>query len=300
MPPDSTARSLRTLLAHSVDYAGLFPPAGLDMDQAVRNYAAYLTGRHHWMLGRFVLPASRLEELAAALGSLPNGVASAWPLSVLPGADPPADIERALEFSIASGNGTVSVGVAELKAHSPGEIEQIAAELPPGPRYFFEVPLGTDLVPFAASAALAGVGLKARTGGITADAFPPARQVAGFLRAAVECDVPFKFTAGLHHPIRGEYRLTYEQGAPCGTMFGFLNAFLAAALAVAGADEEELVPALTEAHVGALAFESDSVTWRGHTMDGGVLARTRELLAGFGSCSFTEPVDELTAAGLLQ
>ena len=49
-----------------VDYAGLFPPAALAMAEAARRYAAYLGSPEAWMLGRFVVPVERLDELADA------------------------------------------------------------------------------------------------------------------------------------------------------------------------------------------------------------------------------------------
>jgi hypothetical protein len=55
-------KSIRILLAHAIDYAGLFPPAGLAMDAAVRNYEAYREGRDSWALGRFVVPLMRAEK----------------------------------------------------------------------------------------------------------------------------------------------------------------------------------------------------------------------------------------------
>jgi hypothetical protein len=67
-----TSRSLRTLLADLIDYAGLFPPAALTMQDAVRNYARYRDGEHAWMLGRFVVPRERAKE-----------VPSEFPLGVL-------------------------------------------------------------------------------------------------------------------------------------------------------------------------------------------------------------------------
>jgi len=57
------ARSLQTLLAGLIDYAGLFPPASLSMEQALANYARYREGEHAWMLGRFVVPAARASEV---------------------------------------------------------------------------------------------------------------------------------------------------------------------------------------------------------------------------------------------
>ena len=59
-------QSLDILLAQIVDYAGLFPPADLPMDQAVANYAAYRQDPGAWMLGRFVVPVARLDEFAQA------------------------------------------------------------------------------------------------------------------------------------------------------------------------------------------------------------------------------------------
>src|SRR5437588_7164766 len=55
--------SVRALLANVIDYAGLFPPARLSMDEAIRNYARYRQEPESWMLGRFICPATRLTEL---------------------------------------------------------------------------------------------------------------------------------------------------------------------------------------------------------------------------------------------
>lgn len=66
------SETLRVLMNGLIDYAGLFPPAALDMATAVRNYAAYRAGEYAWMLGRFVLPAARKVEVDAS-----------WPLAVL-------------------------------------------------------------------------------------------------------------------------------------------------------------------------------------------------------------------------
>ena len=56
------AESLRALLEEVIDYAGLFPPSQLSMQEAVVNYAAYRSGELGWMLGRFVVPTARLDE----------------------------------------------------------------------------------------------------------------------------------------------------------------------------------------------------------------------------------------------
>jgi hypothetical protein len=65
--------SLRALLAGIVDYAGLFPPAKLPLDQALSHYVRYRQSGDAWMLGRFVVPAARLGELAALEAILDTG-----------------------------------------------------------------------------------------------------------------------------------------------------------------------------------------------------------------------------------
>jgi len=55
--------SLRVLLSDVIDYAGLFPPARLPLDTALRNYARYRQEPQAWMLARFICPAGRLGEL---------------------------------------------------------------------------------------------------------------------------------------------------------------------------------------------------------------------------------------------
>jgi hypothetical protein len=62
--------SLHALLAGTLDYAGLFPPASLSMPDAAANYARYRSGEHAWLLGRFVVPARRIGELGGVPWSM--------------------------------------------------------------------------------------------------------------------------------------------------------------------------------------------------------------------------------------
>jgi len=55
--------SLRALLAHMIDYAGLYPPAALTLAEVLDNYATYLASPESWMLNRLVLPAAKLPEV---------------------------------------------------------------------------------------------------------------------------------------------------------------------------------------------------------------------------------------------
>lgn len=304
MPP----ATLRELLCEIVDYAGLFPPAQLTMADAVGNYAEYLKGPHAWMLGRFVVPAARLDEFdRAAARLLPRGAGSQpWRLSALVGEEVRGDAERMLEFngSHAAGSaaGHAVIDVAELKVGDPADVARTRAELPRPFMAYCEFPLALEPEPFVATAAQQEdrVGLKARTGGVTPDAFPPAEQLIRFIEACVTARVPFKVTAGLHHPVRGEYPLTYEPDSPCGTMFGYLNVFIAAAVLVAGGSAAEAAEVLGEDSLAMIQFGDDEASWGTHTLSLDVLRATRRLAGAFGSCSFREPVDELIGAGVLE
>ena len=107
------------------------------------------------------------------------------------------------------------------------------------------VVLSHVLDPAALMASLASHGLSAklRAGGITADRFPTTREAARFLVRARDAGVVVKATAGLHHAIRGEYRLTYVAESDAGTMHGFVNLVLAATLLMTGKIDEELADA---------------------------------------------------------
>jgi hypothetical protein len=135
---------------------------------------------------------------------------------------------------------------------------------------------------------------KLRTGGVKPEAIPAVGDVAAFILACAGRRLPFKATAGLHHPLRGDYRLTYAPDSAQARMFGFLNVFLAAAYARNGLDESELIPLLEETSRLAFQVTDDSISWRGNRLDLAAIRRAREqVVISFGSCSFTEPVSEL-------
>jgi hypothetical protein len=241
------SESLRALLHHLIDYAGLFPPAALTMQDAVRNYARTREGEHAWALGKFIVPQARANE-----------VPSEFPLSVL--------------------------GVDEVKA----TIEEELAQLAPGSY--------VEIADLALLDAIKSRGLRAkiRTGGITAEAFPAIDDVAAFLRACKEKGIAFKATAGLHHPLRCVKALTYEPNAPTGTMHGFLNVFMAAALL----DYAEEV--LAETDPWSFTFDDEGASWRGHSVSTAeLMTLRRDFAISFGSCSFEEPIGDLRELGWL-
>ncbi|HXA50274.1 MAG TPA: hypothetical protein VNV86_08230 [Candidatus Acidoferrum sp.] len=212
------SEALRELLRGLIDYAGLFPPASLDVPDAVRNYRAYRSGPHAWMLGRFVVPAARVAEIPAD-----------FPLNVI---------------------------APDKKSERAGDVEYI------------EIPVTADPAGMSARA-------KIRTGGLTAEAYPSAEDLAGFLHRAAGARVAFKATAGLHHPL------------PLPPMHGFVNVFLAACQVWHGATEADALATLR-----ATSIDIDLTPEQVRD------ARTNFAIS-FGSCSFEEPVDDLRRLGWL-
>jgi hypothetical protein len=149
-------------------------------------------------------------------------------------------------------------------------------------------------------AEIRGTFAKVRTGGLTPNAIPSTQQLGQFLTEAASLRIPFKATAGLHHPIRAERALTYALDSPRATMHGFLNVFAAAVLAWQGLDLVHIVQLLDELDPDTFQFEDDVLVWNDCRVTTVQIAEARrEFAHNFGSCSFEEPVTELRALGLL-
>jgi hypothetical protein len=296
----SGSRALGTLLAGLVDYAGLFPPAALGMPEAVASYGRYAAGDHRTMLGRFVLPATRLDEFAVQVRLLPRATAPRtdriWRVAVLGGASDADAIVRAnARFA-----GAVVVDVIEATGETPGSIAALAPLAHRGFTVYVEIAVREDPTALIAAIKAHGLRAKIRTGGVTPEAFPAPSEVLRFLASCTYAGVPFKATAGLHHPLRGEYALTYAPDAARVSMYGFLNIFLAAALLRSGAAPEVVARLLEEREASAITVSDDAIAWRAQEVPLAALVEMREhLAASFGSCSFEEPVQDLTSLGLL-
>ncbi|CAN5742226.1 hypothetical protein BH11GEM1_BH11GEM1_17980 [soil metagenome] len=288
-----TSAPLRALLAGSIDYAGLFPPAALPLAAVCANYCSDSTSAESWALGRLVVPANRLREVVELLP--PNS--APWRVAALIGDDLAGDVVSIREVNA---TGTLAIETAESRAPSINAIVAAARALDGVCALYAEIPVVDDPAPLVDAIAAAGARAKIRTGGVTPDAFPAPGQVARFIRCCSARSVAFKATAGLHHPMRGEYRLTYDTNAPCSTMFGFLNVIVAAALARIEDTDASLVALLEERDPTTLQFDPDGIRWREHFLPTHLVAETRNASAiSFGSCSFREPIDDLHQLGLL-
>ena len=288
--------AIRALMSGMIDYAGLFPPAALDMRAAVRNYADYISGDDSWALGGLVVPAARLAEFSDVFNDVCCGEREkTWLLSVLGSDDPADNVTRISGFT----QGATLIDAVEMKAATPQEAENLISRLPDGLIAYIEFPPAKvdEMLPLLARS---GVRAKVRMGGLTPGAIPDSAAVAQFLIACADAQVPFKATAGLHHAIRDNYPLTYDADSPSATMHGFVNVFLAAALAWIGKDEQAVLATLEEESPKEFRFTEDNVCWHKNaltTIQIGTMRR--DFGIDFGSCSFEEPIEEVKALGWL-
>jgi hypothetical protein len=302
-----TENASAVLLCDLIDYAGLFPPASLAMGRSVANYQSYSQSEWSWILGRFIVPAARLGEFEDAFATLPNQAPetafASWRLSALLGADVIADVVRIHDFNTRMANGvsgkSAVVESVEVRVANVDEIKRLSEIIPPELDTFFELPWSSNS---ACITAIANCGRRAkmRTGGETADKFPAAESVIEFIRRCEAVNVPFKATAGLHHPLRSVHRLTYQPESPSAMMHGFINVFLAAAFLRAGMATSVATQLLEEQSPEALQFHSEAIEWRQHKlMRDEITATRRGFAVSFGSCSFIEPVDDLKSLHIL-
>jgi hypothetical protein len=281
--------ALRALLEHVVDYAGLYPPASQDLPTAARSYQSYRSSDDRWMLGRLVVGVGKLGELRAVIASLrPRDLP--WPVTVIaPDAAAATGVIRGADV------GPIRVESVEVKVKTAADVAMLARAIDREREVYVEVALDESIESTLDALAGAKLRAKVRTGGVTPDAFPHADDIVRFLRGCAQRNLPFKATAGLHHPVRGVYRLTYDSAALSGPMFGFLNLFLAAAFMRDGMlSTEDARALLDESDVSAFAIQDQTIGWRDHLVDLESIRATRARFAtSFGSCSFREPVDEL-------
>ena len=294
--------SVRILLNEIIDYAGLFPPSQVPMSDAVLNFATYRNSNYGWMLGRFVLPVARLDEFyESAKEFLPRGRERAWQLSVLAGEDIGPTVRSIVEFNRRHSERAVCE-VLEVKASTVSKIENTISLLPKAVTPYFEItPVGRTFVDLIATLGIKRLRAKIRTGGVTREEFPATRDVIRFVRTCMAANVPFKATAGLHHPIRCFKPLTYAPDAPQGTMHGFLNTLLMTGFARESFRVSLLEEIMEEEFEEVFEFAEGGISWRGsHTLTISHLERLRSKgMHSFGSCSFDEPVADLQAMGIL-
>lgn len=302
----------RALLVGLIDYAGVSPPALLEMPEAIEEYRSVRGSSRGWLLGRFVCPASRLEELARVLTQTMVVGERPWPISVVLDGDASVAAVAAntfdAEMSPASTVATVEVRLPEQACRLADAASAAAVMAPvvasamsvsPGATPFFEVIL-SNVWEDAMPAAIAGlvihreaerrpVGAKVRCGGSDAASVPSSRDIVAFLVACRDADMPFKATAGLHNAVR-------RRGDTGAIQHGFLNLLVAAALAEAGASHDTLLRVVEDDETDVFRFGASSLRWRDETVPIRSLQNLRAgRFASFGSCDLATPIDTLAS-----
>lgn len=266
---------LSPLFSGLFDDAALFPPGNAAMPDAVRGHAGYRQDWYAGLVARFVCPAGRLPELDAALAAA--GLGSPEVSMTVPGG---AD-GLAAALAAAGERPQLRLGAVELPvsaAELPGALDDLGRAARGGIDVFAEVPVAEVTTDLAAQLRAAGLGLKLRTGGATAAAFPAAGPLGAALQAAVAAGVRFKCTAGLHNAV------AHDDPATGWSHHGFVNVLLAVHAAQTG----RAAPAEVLADRDAAALAE-----RARTLSPAEVADVRARFTSIGSCSILEPLTDL-------
>ncbi|PYJ48509.1 MAG: hypothetical protein DME87_12535 [Verrucomicrobia bacterium] len=300
--------SLQALLARSIDYAGMFPPCSLALEPALQNQTQYFRSPEAWMLKTFVLSVEHFDAARPLLSLFdpvhPLHVAALGPKTANANAFLEALEEADAAIRSLSRHNVDLVSISQLEMFLPHDVDltllkearSIVGDLP----VFWEVPPERAqqtialLAEHNSDADVATFGYKLRTGGVTADAFPTSAQITGALVTPATHQLPIKFTAGLHHPLR-QYREEVQT-----KMHGFLNVLGAAVLAAEHQwDAHQTSIMLEDEDADSFSFTQDFFAWREWKIDTERLQYRRRFVVSFGSCSFNEPREDLRALGLL-
>jgi hypothetical protein len=265
-----------------VDDAAIFPPGDAPLDVAVAAYDDRTGEPWSALVASLVC---RDTDLPALEGQRPLSVvvtggagAIAGPMGLAARRDLRV---HALEIALRDPDDLPGNARRVIAALDAARSEGVLADDLP---VFVELPQAAPTAGWLAAAdevATAELRLKLRTGGVAADLHPGATTLAAWIDAALDRETPFKCTAGLHHAVRHTSAEGFEQ-------HGFLNVLLATHRAFEGASPQEVVETLEE-RVPAPLVE-----------DPAALAAGRRWFTSFGSCSVSDPRDDLTALGLLE
>src|ERR1044071_7105028 len=289
--------TLRALLEHSIDYAGMFPPCSLELEPALTNQARYLRLPERWMLNAFVLPIGQFDSARQFLPLFelmhPLRISALGPKTENAAGFCEALAETDAAIRALSAHNVDLVSISQLEMFLPGDVDQglleearsILGSLPA----FWEAPAERAertialLADHNSNMDQPTFGYKLRTGGVTADAFPASAQIASALVVPATHQVPIKFTAGLHHPLR-QYREEVQT-----KMHGFLNVLGAAVLAAEHKwDVAQTTAMLEDESVSSFKFDDEFFAWRDWKIDLQRLNDRRRFVTTFGSCSFDE------------
>ena len=287
--------SLKTFMKSLIDYAGLFPPAKLPLKDAINEYDQLLANKNSWMLGRFIIPISKLNDLDEFL-QLFKGIGPLR-LSVLGGGgESEEEYLKNIKKNVKDINdyrqkheNKIEIGVIECKmptiALTENTVNQATETLNQNNlqhyHEFSELPFvginySTDenesdwdeivLPTIKLLAKVEKAGIKLRCGGVTKEAFPSVEQVAAMIQTCAIEKIPLHFTAGLHPPIR-HFADEYDE-----YMHGFINTFTASIFAstfpIPKTDQEKFRMFILLSHMiddqtpENFSFQEENIIWQ--------------------------------------
>jgi hypothetical protein len=276
-------------LAGLFDYAGMFPPAELNLRDAVQAYREYQQGGHAFALQCMVVRAKDLDVLESALHEDVRDLQ----LSVVAAGDDLDAVWKHLDHKM-------PIKMIEMKAMEPSQVARLKKMLPAGMEAYVELPMDLQDMQLADTVTEVGLHAKLRMGGVVAEAFPSTAIVVSMLSELFKRGLAFKATAGLHHAVRGRYPFTYREDSARGMMHGFMNLLSAATLVWFGGEKDEVVEQLEEEDLLAWRVTEHSIRWRDWDWSADELHEVRgNFLKSIGTCSFVEPIRDLEALGWL-
>jgi hypothetical protein len=298
--------SAESLLKGIIDYAGLFPPAKLNMSEAVRNYCKYKSGPEAWIVDKFVCPITRLSEMESCLGRMQFEKSIPVCLIGRGGETAQEFLQNTIaDLAVVRRSATrTDVGALEVRippaamnakaiGHLAVELKRRRGELD----VFLEPPLTDDwrsdiTMVIETIAITQATGAKIRLGGASADAFPPIEVVSHFIFECARNRIDLKATAGLHHAVRH-----FDNTMNC-HVHGFLNVFVAAMLAYSQQCQRSQIDlVLKQDDPRAFVFDKDGLSCLSPKVTNVQIQEARRYARSFGSCSVAEPVADLAAMG---
>ncbi len=320
------SNSLKALITHLIDYAGLFPPASLSLPDAYKEFTGYINEADEWILSKFICPAKHLSALVELISKDESNKKS-FPVSVLGrgGSNVEEFIKGTSEdllqiikflketettfptdaFEVRLSEDLVLENNVNAMYEVLNNVSSIFKESLVLPvKKFFEIPLKNcwkssvdnfasalkrHNALFAQDENFPRSGFKLRTGGVEVAAFPTVEQIAYVIKSCYENQIPLKFTAGLHHPIRH-----YNEAVKT-KMHGFLNVF-GTGILLYGNDllEEDLMNILCDEDAENFRFDDKNFYWKEFKSPMKVIENARKnFVISYGSCSFDEPREDL-------
>lgn len=280
-----TREGMRDVLYRGLfDDAALFPPGNAPMGAALPAHRTHRASERAPYVGPFLASGGRVGELRAVLA---REEPAPEPLDVVitvpGGAD---DVPGALDsLGVDPALNLVGMEVAAPPGQAADTAATLVKALPGGAVGYVEVARGTEAATDIASLVDTGANAKFRTGGVKAEAHPTEDELAALLFAAITAGVPFKCTAGLHHAVRHTTDEGFEQ-------HGFLNVLLATHTLLTGGAASDAEAVLADRDDRALARRSTALSDLEQ-------AQVRARFRSFGTCSITDPLDDLTVLGAL-